>query len=56
LEDAVRQMPSSASAHSFLAEAYRRAGREAAEFEKAKAQQESLGAPALRRFGIPGRN
>jgi predicted Zn-dependent protease len=62
LEDAVRQMPSSASAHSFLAEAYRRAGREAdagreqAEFEKAKAQQDSPGVTALRRLGIPGKN
>jgi Tfp pilus assembly protein PilF len=62
LEDAVRQMPSSASAHFFLAEAYRRAGREAdagreaAEFEKAKVQQDSLGVPVLHQFGIPGKN
>jgi predicted Zn-dependent protease len=62
LENAVRQMPSSAGAHSFLAEAYRRAGREAdagreqAEFEKAKAQQDSLGVRAQRPFGIPGKN
>jgi tetratricopeptide (TPR) repeat protein len=58
LEGAVRQMPSNASAHFFLAEAYRRAGREAdagrekAEFEKTKAQQDSLEVPALHPFGI----
>ena len=61
LEAAVRQMPASASAHSFLADAYRRAGREAdaarekAEFEKTKAAQDSLGATALHALGIPGR-
>src|SRR5271157_303314 len=60
LEDAVRLMPSSASAHFYLAEAYRRAGREAdaggeaAEFEKAKTQRDSSGVPALHQFGIPG--
>jgi predicted Zn-dependent protease len=62
LEDAVRQMPASASAHLFLAEAYRRAGREAdarretAEFEKTKVQQETPGVPALHPFGIPQKN
>ena len=62
LEDAVRQMPASASAHLFLAEAYRKAGREAdagrekAEFEKAKVQQDSLGVPALHPFGIAEKN
>jgi predicted Zn-dependent protease len=46
LEDAVRQMPSSANAHFFLAEAYRQAGRKAdadrerTEFEKMKVQQD----------------
>jgi len=58
LEDAVRQMPSSANAHFFLAEAYRHAGRKAdaerekAEFEKTKLQQDPLGVPALHPFGI----
>jgi predicted Zn-dependent protease len=62
LEDAVRQMPSSANGHLFLAEAYRRAGREAdagretAEFEKTKVKQDSPGEPALHPFGIPGKN
>jgi predicted Zn-dependent protease len=62
LEDAVRQMPSSASAHFFLAEAYRQAARtadaerEKAEFEKMKAQQDPLGVPALHPFGISGKN
>ena len=62
LEDAVRQMPASASAHLFLAEAYHRAGREAdaerekAEFEKTKVQQDSPGVPALHPFGIPVKN
>jgi len=57
LEDAVRQMPSNASAHFFLAEAYRQAGRKAdaerekTEFEKAKVQQDPLGVPALHPFG-----
>ena len=58
LEDAVRQMPSSANAHFFLAEAYRQAGRKAdaerekGEFEKTKAEQDPLGVPALHPFGI----
>ena len=62
LEAAVRQMPSSASAHFFLAEAYREAGRktdaekEKTEFEKAKVQQDSLAVPALHPFGIPEKN
>jgi predicted Zn-dependent protease len=62
LEDAVRQMPSSASAHFFLAEAYRAAGRKAdaarekAEFEKTKVQQDPLGVPALHPFGISEKN
>jgi tetratricopeptide (TPR) repeat protein len=62
LENAVRQMPSSAGAHSFLAEAYRQAGREAdaerekAAFEKTKVQQDSAAVPALHPFGIPGKN
>jgi len=57
LQTAVRQMPSSASAHYFLAEAYRGAGRtadadkEKAEFEKAKVRQERPGVPALDPFG-----
>jgi tetratricopeptide (TPR) repeat protein len=61
LEDAVRQMPSSANAHFFLAEAYRQAGRngdaekEKAEFEKTKAEQDPLGMPALHPFGISGK-
>jgi tetratricopeptide (TPR) repeat protein len=58
LEPAVRQMPASASAHFFLAEAYRQAGRKAdaeretAEFEKHKLQQDRLDVPALHPFGI----
>ncbi|MGA7235977.1 MAG: tetratricopeptide repeat protein [Bryobacteraceae bacterium] len=58
LEDAVRQMPSSANAHFFLAEAYRQAGRKAdaererGEFEKTKAEQDPRGVPALHPFGI----
>jgi tetratricopeptide (TPR) repeat protein len=58
LESAVRQMPSSASAHYFLAEAYRQAGRKAdaerekTEFEKTKVEQDRLGVPALHPFGI----
>jgi tetratricopeptide (TPR) repeat protein len=62
LEGAVRQMPSNASAHLFLAEAYRRAGREAdagrekAEFEKTKVQQDSAAVPALHPFGIWEKN
>ncbi|HXM41649.1 MAG TPA: tetratricopeptide repeat protein [Bryobacteraceae bacterium] len=62
LESAVRQMPSSANAHFFLAQAYRRSGRksdadkEQAEFEKIKAQQDPLGVPALHPFGYSGKN
>jgi tetratricopeptide (TPR) repeat protein len=62
LEDAVRQMPSSASAHFFLAEAYREAGRKAdaekekTEFEKTKAEQDRLGVPALQPFGVSEKN
>ena len=62
LEAAVRQMPSSASAHFFLAEAYREAGRktdaekEKAEFEKAKVQQDRFAVPPLHPFGIPEKN
>jgi predicted Zn-dependent protease len=62
LEDAVRQMPSSAEAHFFLAEAYRKAGREAdaarekAAYEKAKAAADSPGLPALHPFGILAMN
>lgn len=58
LEAAVRQMPSSAGAHFFLAEAYRQAGRKAdaekekTEFEKMKLQQDRLGVPALHPFGV----
>jgi len=58
LEAAARQMPANANVHFFLAEAYREAGRKAdadrekAEFEKAKAQQDPLGVPALHPFGI----
>lgn len=57
LETAVRLMPSNANAHFFLAEAYRKAGRntdadqEKAEFEKAKVRQDHLGIPALQPFG-----
>jgi tetratricopeptide (TPR) repeat protein len=62
LENAVRQMPSNANVHFFLAEAYRRAGRKAdaererTEFEKMKVQQDPLGVPALQPFGFPGKN
>jgi predicted Zn-dependent protease len=62
LESAVRQMPLSASAHFYLAEAYREAGRQAdaerekTEFEKTKVQQDRLGVPALHPFGISGKN
>ena len=58
LEAAARQLPANANVHFFLAEAYREAGRKAdadrekAEFEKAKAQQDPLGVPALHPFGI----
>jgi predicted Zn-dependent protease len=61
LEAAVRQMPSNANAHFFLAEAYREAGRKAdadrekAEFEKKKVEQDSLGVPALHPFGVAGK-
>jgi hypothetical protein len=46
----------------FLAEAYRKAGREAdaarekAEFEKTKVQQDTPGVPALHPFGIAEKN
>jgi Tfp pilus assembly protein PilF len=62
LEGVVRQMPSNASAHFFLAEAYREAGRKAdadrekAEFEKTKVEQDRLGVPALHPFGISEKN
>ena len=62
LEDAVRQKPSSATAHFVLAEAYRHAGRKAdaerekAEFEKTKVEQDPLGVPALHPFGIWEKN
>jgi predicted Zn-dependent protease len=62
LESAVRQMPSSADVHFFLAQAYREAGRKAdaerekTEFEKTKVQQDPLGVPALHPFGISGKN
>ena len=62
LEAAVRQMPTSANAHFFLADAYRRAGRKAdaekekAEFEKMKVEQDRLGVPALHPFGISGKD
>jgi tetratricopeptide (TPR) repeat protein len=62
LENAVRQMPSSANVHFFLAQAYRQAGRKAdadrerTEFEKVKAQQDPLGVPALHPFGYSGKN
>jgi tetratricopeptide (TPR) repeat protein len=62
LENAVRQMPSSANVHFFLAQAYRQAGRKAdadrerTEFEKMKAQQDPFGVPALHPFGSSGKN
>jgi tetratricopeptide (TPR) repeat protein len=62
LENAVRQMPSSPTAHFFLAQAYRAAGRKAdagreqAEFEKMKAQQDPLGVPSLHPFGFSAKN
>ena len=62
LESAVRQMPSNANAHFFLAEAYRAAGRKAdadrekTEFERAKIQQDRLGVPAFHPFGTLGKN
>jgi len=62
LESAVRQMPSNANVHFFLAEAYRRAGRNAdaererTEFEKMKVRQDPLGVPALHPFGYSGKN
>jgi tetratricopeptide (TPR) repeat protein len=61
LENAVRQMPSNANVHFFLAEAYRQAGRKAdaekerAEFEQAKAVQDPLGVPAFHPFGLSGK-
>jgi tetratricopeptide (TPR) repeat protein len=61
LENAVRQMPSNANVHFFLAEAYRQAGRKAdaekerGEFEKAKAVQDPLGVPAFHPFGLSGK-
>ena len=57
LETAAAQMPSKTTVHFFLAEAYRQAGRtadagkERAEFEKMKVQQDPLGVPALHPFG-----
>ena len=62
LEAAVRQMPSSASAHFFLAEAYRAAGRkpdaekEKTEFEKRKVEEDRLGVPAFHPFGSSGKD
>jgi tetratricopeptide (TPR) repeat protein len=62
LEAAVQQMPSSASAHFFLAEGYRAAGRKAdaekekSEFEKRKVEEDRLGVPAFHPFGSTGRN
>jgi predicted Zn-dependent protease len=61
LEAAVRQMPSNANAHFFLAEAYREAGRKAdadrekAESEKQKVEQDGVGVPALHPFGVTGK-
>ena len=62
LENAVRQMPSGANVHFFLAQAYRQAGRKAdadrerSEFEKMKAREDPLGVPALHSFGYAGKN
>jgi tetratricopeptide (TPR) repeat protein len=62
LEAAVQQMPSNASAHFFLAEAYRAAGRKAdaerekSEFEKRKVEEDRLGVPAFHPFGGTGKN
>jgi tetratricopeptide (TPR) repeat protein len=62
LENAVRQMPSNANVHFFLADAFRRAGRKADaerernEFEKMKVRQDPLGVPALHPFGYSGKN
>lgn len=62
LENAVQQMPSSANAHFFLAQAYRRAGRKAdadkeqTEFANIKAQQDPLAVPALHPFGYSEKN
>ncbi len=62
LETAAGQMPSKATVHFFLAEAYRQAGRttdadkERAEFEKMKVQQDPLGVPALHPFGDSDKN
>jgi len=57
LETAVRLKPNSPQVHSYLSQAYRRAGRgedaqrEAAEFQKYKSQQDPLGVGAFRNFG-----
>jgi len=62
LEAAVRQMPSNASAHFFLAQAYREAGRKAdaekekTEFEKTKVEQDRLGVPGFHPFGESEKN
>jgi len=53
LETARRLMPGNAQVHFFLAQVYRRAGRqedaqrETVQFEKLKAQQDPLGVPGL---------
>ena len=62
LETAAGEMPSKATVHFFLAEAYRQAGRksdaerERAEFEKMKVERDPLGVPALHPFGYSGKN
>jgi len=62
LEASVRQMPSSPTAHFYLAQAYREAGRkteaerEKAEFEKAKVAQDRLGVPGFHPFGEAEKN
>lgn len=62
LEAAAQQMPSSASAHFYLAEAYRAAGRKAdadkekSEFEKRKVEEDRLGVPAFHPFGSTVKN
>jgi tetratricopeptide (TPR) repeat protein len=62
LEATVQQMPSSASAHFFLAQAYRAVGRkpdaekEKSEFEKRKIEEDRLGVPAFHPFGSTGKN
>jgi Flp pilus assembly protein TadD len=56
LETARRLMPGNAQVHFFLAQVYRRAGRqedaqrETVQFEKLKAQQDPLGVPGLLQF------